>query len=116
MNPARRGEVWLADLGEPKGDHEQAGKRPAVILQTDYLSALSTVVIVPLTGQAKHARLAHTVFIPAKEAGQDLDSFALCAQIRALDCRKLTRRIGELTPERLSEIETTVTFVLGLPS
>ncbi|MBZ5727857.1 MAG: type II toxin-antitoxin system PemK/MazF family toxin [Acidobacteriia bacterium] len=42
MNPARRGEVWLVDLGQPKGDHEQAGRRPAVILQTDDLSPLST--------------------------------------------------------------------------
>lgn len=116
MNPARRGEVWLVDLGQLKGDHEQAGRRPAVVLQTDDLSPLSTVVIIPLTTQPRQAGLANTVLIPAREAGQDRDSVALCHQIRALDRRKLIHKIGELAPERLSEIELAVLFVLGLPS
>lgn len=116
MNPAKRGEIWLVDLGQPKEDHEQAGRRPAIIFQTDDLSPLSTVVIIPLTKQSKRAGFANTVLIPAREAGQDHDSVALCHQIRALDRRKLIHKIGELAPVRLSEIELAVVFVLGLPS
>jgi len=40
MSPAKRGEVWWVDLGQPKDDHEQAGRRPAIIFQTDDLSRL----------------------------------------------------------------------------
>lgn len=116
MNRVKRGELWLVDLGEPKGDHEQVGRRPALVLQTDDLSPLSTVVIIPLTTQTKRAGFANTVLVPAREAGQDHDSVALCHQIRALDRRKLIRKIGQLTPERLSEVELAVLFVLGLPS
>ena len=116
MNPGKRGEVWLVDLGQPKEDHEQAGRRPAVVLQTDDLSPLSTVVIIPLTTQLSRAGFANTVLIPAREAGQDRDLVALCHQFRALDRRKLIRKIGELDPERLSEIELAVLFVSGLPS
>jgi mRNA interferase MazF len=116
MKPASRGEVWLVDLGEPKGDHEQALRRPAVILQTDDLSPLSTVVIIPLTKQLKRAGSANTVLIPAQEAGLVYDSLALCHQIRALDRRKLVRKVGGLVPERLSEVELAVVFVLGIPS
>ena len=116
MSDAKRGEVWLVDLGEPKGDHEQAGRRPAVVFQIDDLSQLSTVVVVPLTAQTKRAGFANTVWIPAREGGQEQDSVALCHQIRALDRRKLVHRIGELAPERLSEIEASVLFVLGIPS
>lgn len=116
MNPAKRGEVRLVDLGQPREDHEQAGRRPAVALQTDDLSPLSTVVIIPLTTQPRRAGFANTVLIPAREAGQNRDSVALCHQIRALDRRKLTHKIGELAPERLSEIELAVLFVLGIPS
>ena len=47
----------LFDLGEPKEGHEQAGRRPVVILQTDHLSPLNTVVVVPLTTQLRHAGL-----------------------------------------------------------
>ncbi len=116
MNPAKRGEVWLVDLGKPKDDHEQAGQRPAVIFQTDDLSRLNTVVIIPLTKQLKRAGFASTVLIPAKEAGLDHPSVALCHQIRVIDCRKLKNKIGELSLERLSEIEIAVVFVLGIPS
>ena len=55
------------------------------------------------------------MLVPAQEAGQERDSVALCAQIRALDRRKLIHKIGQLVPERLSEIEPTVALVLGLP-
>src|SRR5437870_13834588 len=116
MNPAKRGEDSLVDLAHPKEDHEQAGRRPALVLQTDDLSPLSTVVIIPLTTQPKRAGFANTVLIPAREAGQDRDSVALCHQIRALDRRRLIHKIGELAGQRLSEIELAVLFVLGLPS
>jgi len=115
MSPAKRGEVWFVDLGIPKDDHEQAGRRPVVILQTNDLSPLSTVVIIPFTTQLKQAGLAHTVLVPAKEAGMERDSVALCHQIRALDRRKLVRKVGSLARERLSEIECAAAFVLGLP-
>jgi mRNA interferase MazF len=114
MNPAKRGEVWLVDLGAPKEDHEQAGPRPAVIFQTDDLSPLSTVVINPVTTQFKRASSVNTVLIPANEAGQDRDSVALYHQIRALDRRKLVYKIGGLATARLNEIELAVAFVLGL--
>src|ERR1035441_3898487 len=59
--------------------------------------------------------LAHTVLVPAKEAGLERGSVALCHQIRALDRRKLKHKIGELAPEPLSEIELAAAFVMGLP-
>jgi mRNA interferase MazF len=116
MSSVKRGELWLVDLGLPQHeDHGQAGRRPAVIFQTDDLSSLSTVVIIPLTTQLKGAGLANNVWIPAREAGQDHDSVALCHQIRAIDRRKLLHKIGEVPPKRMSEIESTVLFVLGIP-
>jgi len=115
---ARQARRRLAvDLGQAKEDHEQAGRRPAVIFQTDDLSPLSTVVIVPLTTQLiiRRAGYPNTVLVAARESAQDRDSVALCHQIREIDRRKLIHKIGELTPERLSEVELAVAFVLGLP-
>ena len=73
-------------------------------------------MIIPLTTQSRRAGFANTVLISAREAGQDRDSVALCHQIRVLDRRKLIHKIGDVAPERLSEIELAVVFVLGLPS
>jgi mRNA interferase MazF len=116
MNPARRGELWLVDLGDLKDHHEQSGRRPAIVLQTNDLAPLNTVVIVPLTSQLKSAGYASTVLIPAREGGQERDSVALCHQVRALDRRRLMHKIGELLPERVTEIELSIMFVLGLSS
>jgi hypothetical protein len=35
VNPARRGEVWWLDLGTHADNHEQAGRRPGIVLQTN---------------------------------------------------------------------------------
>ena len=71
--------------------------------------------MIPLTSQLKRAGFAGTVPIPVHEAGLDLPSVALCHQIRALDCRKLEHKLGDLPPDRLSEIEAAMMFVLGIP-
>lgn len=113
MTPAQRGEVWWVDLGEPTG-FEQAGSRPAVVLQTNHLLRLSTVVVVPVTTQTKHAGFAGTVEIGPGETGLTFPSVALCYQIRALDRSKLKRKIGNLPPEKLSEVELAVAFVCGI--
>lgn len=115
MAQARRAEVWFADLGEPRGGgHEQAGRRYVVVLQTDDLASLSTTVVVPLTTRV-HRQGAATVLLEPTEGGLPERSLALCHQVRVLDVRRLERRQGVLPPQKLSEIEIRLSFVLGLP-
>ena len=111
---SRRGEIWFADLGEPSG-HEQAGDREVVVLQVDQLNHLSTTVVVPTSRVTHHAGRATTVQLPAAETGLTEDTHALCLHVRVLDRRKLRRKAGQVSPTKLSEIEATVAFVLGLP-
>lgn len=114
MNAVKRGEIWLVDLGEPSS-HEQAGQRPAIVLQTDDLNHLSTIVVIPLTTKPNRASFTTNVPIVQGEAGLTSDSVVLCHQIRALDRRRLMKRIGEVSGQRLSEIEAAVSFLLRLP-
>ncbi len=114
MSRPRRGEVWFADLGEPRG-LEQALRRPVVILQADDLSNLRTVVVIPLTSNPKRAGQATNVMVSVGEAGLTEQSYALCHHIQVLDRSKLLHKMGDLPLNRLSEIETVVRFVLGLP-
>ena len=112
--PVRRGEIWWANLGKPQG-YEQALERPVVVVQTDQLNDLSTTVVVPLTSRSHHAGLATTVTLATSDTGFTTDQYALCLHLRVLDQRKMTRRLGQVSPPKLSEIEATVAFVLGLP-
>ena len=115
MNLSLRGEVWLVDLGEPRG-REQAGTRPALVLQTDLMGHLNTVVVIPLSTKPNRASLATNIPIPQREAELERESVAICHQIRALDKTRLRHRIGVLTEERLSEIEAAIAFLLHMPT
>lgn len=89
-----RGEVVLCDLNPVVGT-EQAGVRPAVILQTDRANAVSPhTIIAPFTTKIRQALLPSHVFVPAGAGGLSRDSVVLCGQIRVIDKRRITRVLG----------------------
>jgi mRNA interferase MazF len=47
-----RGEIWLADLNPSRG-HEQAGKRPCLIISVNMFNqgAAGLVVVLPITSK-----------------------------------------------------------------
>lgn len=92
----KRGEVWMVDFGPPMGP-EQAGRRPAIILQDDAISpALTTVIVLPLTTNLKTADLPTTVRIPAGVGGLPKESVALCHQIQVRGKARLLAKLGVL--------------------
>jgi mRNA interferase MazF len=110
----KRGEVWLVDFGSHSG-LERAGQRPAIILQDDVCtSVLTTVVVLPLTTNLKRLSLPTTLFIPAGEGGLLNDSVALCHQVQVRGKMRLVNRLGELSGERLSEVQDCLLTTLGM--
>lgn len=110
----KRGEIWMTDFGPPSGP-EQAGVRPAIILQDDALSQdLPTVIVVPLTTKTKRLAIETTLLIPAGEAGLPQDSVVLCHQVQVRGKSRLLSRLGELGAARLAEVEDGVLRALGL--
>ena len=110
----KRGEVWLTDFGAPSGP-EQAGSRPAIILQSDDLTPIyATVVVVPLTTNLKRLALPTTVLIPEGEAGLPKDSVALCHQVQVRGKVRLGSLVGELSPDYMDQVEQTVLTAIGM--
>lgn len=110
----KRGDVWLVDFGEPSGP-EQAGKRPAILLQHNALTTgLTTVLVIPLTTNLRRLELACTVLIPAGEAGLERDSIALCHQFQARGKARFIEHLGSLSEERLAEVQDCVLDTLGV--
>ena len=84
-----RGDVVLCDLNPVIGT-EQAGIRPAVILQIDRANAVSPhTIIAPFTTRIRRALLPSHVLIAAGNGGLRQDSVVLCEQIRAIDKRRI---------------------------
>jgi mRNA interferase MazF len=79
-----------------------------VIVQTDFLSELSTVVVAPTS-----SGVLPTVYRPEVEvAGRR--TWVLTEQIRALDRSRLGRRVGTLAQAELRAVDDALKVVLGL--
>jgi mRNA interferase MazF len=104
----RRGDVHaLAPPSRSRG-REQRGRRYAVVVQTDLLNELSTVVVAPTSTSALP-----TVFRPEVEvAGRR--TTVLTEQIRALDRARLGRRVTTLAQAELRAVDDALKVVLGL--
>jgi len=110
----RRGDVFLVDLNPVVGT-EQAGIRPALVIQIDRANATSPhTIIVPFTTRIKETILPSHVKIPAGIGGLTQDSILLCEQIRVIDKRRLVRRIGDIGEENLSKVAVALKVILGL--
>jgi len=110
----RRGEIWLANLNPTRGS-EQAGIRPVLIFQNDLVSRFTTTVLaIPLTTNLRRAALPSCVQITKGEGGLANDSVALCHQLRVLDQTRLQRKLGTVSQDTLSAVESRVMFTMGI--
>ena len=110
------GDVYAVDL-PAVGGHEQAGYRPAVIVQSGAppYDTLSTVVVVPFTTQLRAQAFAGTLLIaPDATNGLRALSVALALQIRVIDRRRVRRKLGELSPADQQALRAELTRLLTL--
>jgi mRNA interferase MazF len=111
-----RGEVYQANP-DPIAGSEQGGTRPVLIVSRNALNANAPIVIiVPLTSRENKKRLYPThVELLAGEASLSKDSVALCEQVRAISKNRLTKRIGQLSSQKMSQVDATLLIALDLP-
>lgn len=108
-----RGEVWLADLDLSKG-HEQAGKRPVLILSEDIFNAgpATLVIAIPLTSVIRS--ISSHVLISPPEGGLKKPSAIMCEAIRSLSKERLLRRWGSISEEKVKEVEHILRILMRL--
>lgn len=112
MTKPLRGEVWLVDLNPTKG-HEQAGKRPGLVISDDIFNTgpAELVVILPLTTKNKNIPLHERIDPP--EGGLKEVSYVKCEDIRSVSQQRLLARIGKVRIEHLRAIEEKVKVLLS---
>lgn len=109
----RRGEIHLADLGDPIG-LEEAFVRPVLVVSAQpWLDSRPPVVhVVPLTRTRRDAPT-HVEIEPGS-SGLAATSYAKCEDLRAVSVQRLERRFGNVEDVTLLRVETIVRRVLGL--
>jgi mRNA interferase MazF len=110
------GDIYTVEIPASNG-HEQAGIRPAIIVQAPRFQAqLSTVLIVPLTSRLAAQAFPSTFLIqPTSRNGLNVPSVALVFQLRAIDKRRLKRKLGRLSAAHLAQLQQHFKALLQIP-
>jgi len=108
-----QGEIWWADLAEPRGS-EPGFRRPVVVIQGDALnrSRIGTILCVALTGNVRWADAPGNVLLSAKATGLANDSVANVSQIVTLDREAFLERMGKLGRGKLELIFSGLDVIL----
>lgn len=108
MNSIKRGDIYMANLGQNIGS-VQSGYRPVLIIQNNIGNKESpTVEIVPITSKKENKWYMPTHVRIGQNKLLSKDSFILCEQIQTIDKCQLDKRIGPLKRRKLLEVNVAV--------
>ena len=111
VTDARRGTLWLVDLGEPVG-REQGWTGPALVVSSDQWNRhASTVTILPLT-RTQHGLPTRIEIEPDGVNGLTETSYARCEDIRSISERRLVHVIGRVDVVVMAAVSRTIRLFL----
>ena len=110
---AGQGDVWDCQLN-PVAGHEQAGRRPCVIVSVDQLGKgpSELAIVVPIT---RTHRTALDLRIDPPEGGLSDISYAQPYEIRAVSRERLAHRRGTVSDATLREVVARVHLLTRAP-
>ena len=105
-------DIWLADLNPSRGT-EPGKTRPVVIIQTDLLNEahLSTLICPITTNVKKEIELLRVHLIKGQ---LDKLSDILVDQVRAIDNKRLLKKLGQLTKGQKHDLKANLRIVLDI--
>ena len=114
-NWPRRGEIYLTALDSTVGREIQK-TRPALIIQNDTSNRYSAVTMVaPITSAVRLPLSPLHVLLPADPStGLTVASVAVFNQIRAVDGKRLIKKLGEVDALVLAEVDEAIKAAFGL--
>ncbi len=108
-------EIWVADLN-PQIGTEPGKTRPVLIVQTDLLNKLphpSTIVCPITTNVEKEADILR-VHLKKGVANLHEDCDIMIDQIRAIDNKRLVKKVGLLPSELIKTVKENIIITLDL--
>ena len=115
MGGIQRGEIWWADLPEPRRS-EPGYRRPVLVVQADSfnLSRIQTAIVAAITSNVELADAPGNVLLPARSTGLPRDSVVNVSQLLTLDRSFLTEHAGTLPPRLQRSVDEGLRTVLQL--
>jgi len=111
---ARKYEVWLASL-DPRFGTETGKTRPVLIVQTNILNKIHpSTLICPITSNINLESQILRVHLKKGTAKVKENCDVMIDQLRAIDNRRLIKKIGELPKEIAERVKENIKIVLDL--
>jgi mRNA interferase MazF len=112
----QRGEIYYLDWSPSRGS-EQAGLRPALVIQENPASSNSNypLTIVAAVSSKGRSIPSHVAVQPTPSNGLTVLSYIKCEQIQTVSKGRLQRKIGDLDATDMGNVEQALKKVLALP-
>ncbi|HPH15582.1 MAG TPA: type II toxin-antitoxin system PemK/MazF family toxin [Bacteroidales bacterium] len=108
-------EIWIADLN-PQVGTEPGKTRPVLIIQTNLLNKIPhpSTIICPITTKVENKADILRVHLRKGMANLHENCDVLIDQIRAIDNKRLIKKVGELPNELIDKVKENITIILDL--
>ena len=111
----KRFEIWIADLN-PQIGTEPGKTRPVLVIQTNLLNKLPhpSTIICPITTNTQKESEILRVHIKKGTANLNENSDVMIDQVRAIDNKRLIKKIGELPDNLSKQVIENLSIILDL--
>jgi mRNA interferase MazF len=115
MSEIQRGEIWWADLPDPRRS-EPGYRRPVLVVQADSFnrSRIHTSIVAVISTNLDLAGAPGNVLLPARASGLSRDSVVNVSQLLTLDRSFLTEHVSTLPPRVQRSVDEGLRTVLQL--
>ena len=108
-------EIWVADLN-PKIGTEPGKTRPVLIVQTNLLNRIPhpSTIICPITTNVKKDSEILRVHLKKGMANLHQACDIMIDQVRAIDNKRLTKKIGNLSTDLTTKIKENLQIIMDI--
>ena len=108
-------EIWIADLN-PQIGTEPGKTRPVLVVQTNLLNKIPhpSTLICPITTKIETESEILRVHLKKGMANLHVDCDILIDQIRAIDNKRLVKKVGNLPTELIEMVKENIQIILDL--
>ena len=114
MMKAKKFEIWLANL-DPRFGTEAGKTRPVLVVQTNLLNKVHpSTLVCPITSNVKLESKILRVYLKKGTAKVKQDCDVMIDQLRAIDNKKLIKKIGTIPESIAKKVNDNLKIVLDL--
>jgi len=108
-----RGEIYLVNWEAGRGN-EQAGIRPALVIQNDIGNKYSSTTIVAAISTKTGNKYPFQVTVEPQDSGLNELSIVKLDQILTVSKERLVKKAGKLAEQKMAEVDKAIHLSLGL--